>query len=154
MPTVARSCEIAADAERVWTFAVDPRNLPKWWPGTTAVRSVRGSAGIGQTWRQVFVTKKGREVAADQKCSEYEAKRSWSFEQQTEGTPFEKILRSARVQLRLDADDGATLVTLRLERRMRGMSALGGIFVRRAGARTLNHALGNLRERFSAEKAR
>jgi len=151
MPTVARSCEIAADAERIWTFAVDPRNLPKWWPGTTAVRSVRGSAGIGQTWRQVFVTKKGREVAAEQKCSEYEVGRQWSFEQRTQGTPFEKVLRSATVELRLEADEGGTRATLRLERRMRGMSALGGVFVRRASAKTLNQALDRLHERFSTE---
>ena len=142
MPTVARSRVIGASTEAVWSLVSDPENLPRWWPETTRVEDVEGGAGARRSrFTQVMTTSKGRTVRADFRCTAATTGERIVWEQQLEGTPFEGFLRSAEVEVRLGPDAGACSVRLEARRRLRGMSRLGSVMMRRATGRTLKQAL-------------
>ncbi len=142
MPTVVRSRVIGASAERVWSLVVDPHNLPRWWPETRRVEDVAGAAGARRSsFTQVMTTSKGRTVRADHRCTAAMAGQRIVWEQLLDGTPFEGFLRSAELEVRLDAAGEATEVTIEARRRLRGMSRLGSLLMRRATGRTLEQAL-------------
>ena len=65
------------------------------------------------------------------------------FEQLLAGTPFDRILREARTEIRMPERDG-TRVTMTAEQRLRGLLRLGGLMMRRAMGRTLSEALNGL----------
>jgi len=151
MPDVARSRVIGASADHVWRLVADPHNLPRWWPETTRVEDVHGGPGERRSrFTQVMTTSKGRTVRADFRCTDATAGRRIVWSQELEGTPFESFLREAEVELRLEASPTAaaeratvdgTSVTVEGRRRLRGMSRLGSLMMRRATGRTLNRAL-------------
>ena len=63
-------------------------------------------------------------------------------EQQLDGTPFERFLRERRASRSgWSPRDGDTEVTLATEQRLRGLSRLGSLMMRRATGRTLTAAL-------------
>jgi uncharacterized protein YndB with AHSA1/START domain len=142
MPTVTRSRVIGASSETVWTLVADPHNLPRWWPETTRVEDVEGGPGARRgRFTQVMTTSKGRTVRADFRCTAATSGERLVWEQQLEGTPFEGFLNSAELEVRLgDAGDGCS-VHLEARRRLRGMSRLGSVMMRRATGRTLRQAL-------------
>ncbi len=153
MPNVARSRIIGASADRVWGLVSDPHNLPRWWPETSRVEDVEGTPGSRRSsFTQVMKTSKGRTVRADYRCTASTAGRRIVWSQQLEGTPFEGFLREAELELRLDSsadpvDAGeSTSVTVEGRRRLRGMSRLGGLMMRRATGRTLNQALDGIEQ--------
>jgi uncharacterized protein YndB with AHSA1/START domain len=140
VPTVRRSRTLRATPEEVWAVVGDAYHLPRWWPRVTRVEGVEGAA-----FTQVLATAKGVPVRADflVVASETPSLRRW--EQQVANTPFERILAASSVQVRLEsAGDVATLVSLTLAQRMRGLGVLGGFMVRRAGRRQLDGALDGL----------
>ena len=148
MPNVARSRMIGASAERVWGLVSDPHNLPRWWPETSRVEDVEGPPGSRRSsFTQVMKTSKGRTVRADFRCTASTEGRRIVWSQQLEGTPFEGFLREAELELRLDSpaeqaeSADRTNVTVEGRRRLRGMSRLGSLMMRRATGRTLNQAL-------------
>jgi uncharacterized protein YndB with AHSA1/START domain len=142
MPTVARSRVIGASSEAVWSLVADPHNLPRWWPETTRVEDVEGGVGARRgRFTQVMTTSKGKTVRADFRCTAATSGERLVWEQQLEGTPFEGFLNSAELEVRLgDAADGCS-VRLEARRRLRGMSRLGSVMMRRATGRTLRQAL-------------
>lgn len=151
MPDVARSRVIGASADHVWRLVADPHNLPRWWPETTRVEDVHGGPGERRSrFTQVMTTSKGRTVRADFRCTDATAGSRIVWSQDVEGTPFEAFLREAEVELRLEDPDtrggpssatDRTSVTVSGRRRLRGMSRLGSLMMRRATVRTLNQAL-------------
>jgi uncharacterized protein YndB with AHSA1/START domain len=142
MPTVARSRSIPASPARVWALIADPHNLPRWWPETIRVEDVHGSPGSRRSrFTQVFETSKGTPVRADFRCKFAREGESIVWEQELEGTPFEGFLRDAELELRLDAEAGATEVTVEGRRHLRGLSRLGSLMMKRATGRTLTAAL-------------
>lgn len=147
MPNVARSRSIPTTPERVWALVADPHNLPRWWPETVRVEDVRGEPGARRSrFTQVFETKKGTPVRADFRCIAATAGRRLVWEQELEGTPFERFLRDSELELRLDPGGASTKVTVEGRRRMRGMSRLGSAMMRRATGRTLTDALAGIEE--------
>lgn len=147
MPNVARSRSIPASAERVWALVADPHNLPRWWPETVRVEDVRGEPGASRSrFTQVFETKKGTPVRADFRCTAASAGRRLVWEQELEGTPFERFMRDAELELRLDPAEAGTKVTVEGRRRLRGISRLGAAMMRRATGRTLTDALAGIEE--------
>ena len=140
MPTVRRSRTLRATPEAVWAVVGDAYHLPRWWPRVTRVEGVEGEA-----FTQVLTTAKGVPVRADFRVVESSAPTLRRWEQQVLNTPFERILVSSSVEVRIEAaGDAATLVSLTLAQRMRGVGALGGFMVRRAGRRQLDGALDGL----------
>jgi uncharacterized protein YndB with AHSA1/START domain len=103
--TRSRTVPVAPDA--VWALLRDPRALPRWWPKTERVENVRGDG-----WTTVLRSPRGRVVRADWRLDgqEKHARRAWS--QVVEGTPFEKVLRSRRVEVRLEPAGEGTRVAL------------------------------------------
>jgi uncharacterized protein YndB with AHSA1/START domain len=143
MPSVTRRRIVAAPAPEVWALVSDPYNLPRWWPRTARVENVeqRGSGRRSQ-WTQVLATAEGRGVRADFRCVSAAEGERYVWEQELEGTPFEKHLKASRVEIGLvGRGDGETEVSLTSEQTLRGMSRLGGTLMRRGQGSILDEAL-------------
>jgi len=144
MPRVSRRRRVEASPAAIWRIVSDPHHLPRWWPRTKRVEGVTSGEPKGRRWTQVLETRDGRGVRADYRCVSAAAEERYIFEQLIEDTPFDRFMRSARFEIRLDPADGATNVTLRTEQRLRGLSRLGSPMMRRATRRILDEALAGL----------
>jgi hypothetical protein len=82
-------------------------------------------------------------VRADYRCRAASSGERLDWEQQLEGTPFEGFLRTAEIEVSLAGAEkgGACSVRIEARRRLRGMSRLGSVMMRRATGRTLTDAL-------------
>ena len=81
-------------------------------------------------------------MRADFRCVSAAEGERYVWEQEVEGTPFEKHLRSSRVAIGLAERRGAeTEVSLSSEQQLRGMSRLGGTLMRRGQGAILDEAL-------------
>jgi uncharacterized protein YndB with AHSA1/START domain len=139
---VSRRRTVAAPRSEVWALVSDPYSLPRWWPRTARVENVdqRGSGRRSQ-WTQVLETAEGRGVRADFRCVSAAEGERYVWEQELEGTPFAKHLKSSRVEVGLAARGEGTEVSLSSEQALRGMSRLGGTLMRRGQGAILDEAL-------------
>jgi uncharacterized protein YndB with AHSA1/START domain len=135
---LVRSRTVAAPPDAVWVVLRDPRALPRWWPRTERVENVRGDG-----WTTVLRSPRGRIVRADWRLdgAEKAVRRAWS--QRVEGTPFAKVLRERRVEVKLEPVERGTLVTVVMDLRPRRRA--GGLLLRGAMRRELDGALTALR---------
>jgi len=145
VPGATRSRVIAAPPEEVWALVSDPYNLPRWWPRTMRVEGVEGS-GVGAQWTNVLGTAEGRGVRADYRCTDSAEGERYRWEQQVEGTPFERHLRGSSAQVLLRASSDGTEVELRSSQSLRGLSRLGSPMMRRGQAATLVEALDGIEQ--------
>lgn len=142
MARVTRTRTIAAPVGEVWKLVSDPYALPRWWPRTTRVENVdRKGGGRRSQWTKVLATAEGRGVRADYRCLSSAEGERYVWEQEMEGTPFERHLKASRVEIRLRQRNGDTEVSLTEEQSLRGMSKLGSPLMRRARGEALNQAL-------------
>jgi uncharacterized protein YndB with AHSA1/START domain len=146
MPTVNRTRVVSASVARVWELVSDPYNLPRWWPRCVRVEDVGGAgAGAKRTrWTAVMETEKGRTVRADYRCVSAAEGERYAWEQELEGSPFERILQSSSVQIDLAPADGPgerAKVIVRSKQKLRGLSRLGSPMMRTGTARNLDAAL-------------
>lgn len=148
MPVVRRSRRLEAPPDRVWDLVSDPHHLPRWWPRVTRVEGVQDDR-----FTQVLTTRKGRVVRMDFRLLESDppgpggeppGRRRW--EQELEGTPFERVFSEATTEILLEARDQETLVTIALSHKLGGYSRTGGFLLRRANRATLRDALEGLAE--------
>jgi uncharacterized protein YndB with AHSA1/START domain len=136
---------IAAPVEAVWSLVSDPYHLPRWWPRVTRVENVqRGASADRARWTAVLGTEAGRGVRADYRCVSAARNERYLWEQQIEDTPFERILKDARTEVRMRPANGGTEVTVRIRQVLRGLSRLGSPLMRRATSRTVSEALEGL----------
>jgi uncharacterized protein YndB with AHSA1/START domain len=153
MPKVRRSRLLPVDRLAVWRVVSDPHHLWRWWPKVARVEAVQERRrGTGTAWTNVLKTEAGKTVRADFRCLYSTEPSGYAWEQEIEGTPFAKVLRSSVTALDLSEAEGGTLVTLEADQRLRGMSRLGGFMLRRATATQLDEALDGL-ERAVADPA-
>jgi uncharacterized protein YndB with AHSA1/START domain len=137
VPRTSRSATIPALPEQVWRTVFDPHHLPRWWPRVQRVEGVEAGR-----FTEVLSSDRGRSVRADFRVLESRAPEVRRWAQEIEGSPFERLLRSAETEVRLAPDGaGATRVTLTVRQKLRGAGALGALMVRRATARQLDEAL-------------
>ena len=136
MPTARRSRTIGAAPERVWDTVGDPHHLPRWWPRVQRVEGVRRDR-----FTEVLGTKSGRAMRADFRVVESRAPTRRVWEQELEGTPFERVFAASRTEVALEPDAAGTLVTIVVRLRLRGPGRFGGWVVRRATGRVLDEAL-------------
>jgi uncharacterized protein YndB with AHSA1/START domain len=142
MPRVTRRRKIAAPVEEVWTLVSDPYSLPRWWPRTARVENVEAkSAGRRSQWTKVLETAEGRGVRADFRCISSAENERYVWEQQLEGTPFAKHLRSSSIEIGLRSRDGETEISLASKQVLRGMSRLGSPMMRHGQGAILDEAL-------------
>jgi uncharacterized protein YndB with AHSA1/START domain len=127
---------MSAPPERVWRTVGDPNHLPRWWPLVSRVDAVDGDA-----FTELLKTSRGRGIRADFRIVESVAPSVFRYEQQVEGSPFERMIRTNVTSVELEPDDGGTLVALTRQTKLRGLSALGGFMWRRAAAKQLDEAL-------------
>jgi uncharacterized protein YndB with AHSA1/START domain len=142
VPRASRRRTIAVPRTAIWELISDPYSLPRWWPRTSRVEDVEpGEPAEGRQWTTVLQTTEGRGVRADFRCSAAAVEERYSWEQQIEGTPFERHLKRSVVEIGL-ADSGAgTEVALGSAQTLRGLSRLGGPMMRRGQAALLVEAL-------------
>jgi uncharacterized protein YndB with AHSA1/START domain len=142
MPRVVRRRTIAAPVGEVWALISDPYSLSRWWPRTVRVENVeRKSAGRRSQWTKVMETAEGRGVRADFRCLSSAEGERYVWEQQLEGTPFARHLRSASVEIRLRARGDETEISLASKQVLRGLSRLGSPLMRRGQGAILDEAL-------------
>lgn len=142
MPRVTRRRTISAPPGDVWSLVSDPYNLPRWWPRTARVENVdRKSGGRRSQWTMVLETAEGRGVRADYRCLSSAEGERYVWEQELEGTPFARHLRSSTVEIALRPDDGGTAVSLTSAQALRGMSRLGSPMMRGGQGKILDEAL-------------
>lgn len=143
MPTTRVSRTLAASPQAVWEVVADPWHQARWWPRVRRVESVEADR-----FTQVLGTDRGRGVRADFVVRERSEGRLLRWEQELEGTPFERLLTEAMTLIELaPADHGAaTRVTIELRQRLRGWSRLVPFLFRGAARRQLGEALDGLRD--------
>jgi uncharacterized protein YndB with AHSA1/START domain len=150
MPTVSRARSVPAAVEEVWRTVGDPRRLPEWWPGVERVEDVSSRA-----WTLVLGSPRGKAVRADYTLVDAEPPRRLRWRQQLEESPFERLLSESSTDLELEPrSGGSTALRLTARLRLRGISRLGWVQVRRATRRQLDAALDALSERFSSQAER
>jgi uncharacterized protein YndB with AHSA1/START domain len=148
MPTAKRSRTVAAPPERVWEVIADPHHLPRWWPQVKRMEGVEEDR-----WTEVFTTKKGRPVRMDFQLVASEPPGPGGhppghrvFEQDIEGTPFERVIGEAITEILLEPAEGGTRVTIAQSQKLRGYSRTGGFLLRRATRAKLDEALRGLEQ--------
>ena len=72
----------------------------------SASRTCAASRGAGPQWTAVLETERGTGVRADFRCTGATAGERYAWEQEIEGTPFERILRAARLEIELEPEGG------------------------------------------------
>jgi len=140
---VTRKRTIAAPVGEVWKLVSDPYSLPRWWPRTARVENVdEKTGGRRSRWTKVLETAEGRGVRADFRCVSSAESERYVWEQELEGTPFERHLKTSQVEVGLkDRGEGETAVSLSSVQTLRGMSRLGSPMMRRAQGAILDQAL-------------
>jgi uncharacterized protein YndB with AHSA1/START domain len=144
-----RTRTVAAAPQRVWELVADPHHFPRWWPGVTRMEGVDEDR-----WTQVFMTQKGRPVRLDFRLLESEApgadggtpagRRRWT--QEVLGSPFERVLGESITEIRVEAADQGTRVTIEQRQKLRGYSRFVGLVLRRASRTRLEQALEGLEQ--------
>jgi uncharacterized protein YndB with AHSA1/START domain len=154
VPKAKRSRIIAADRRSIWELVSDPYHRTRWWPKVSRVEDVHERArGSGTQWTDVLTTASGKGVRAEFRCLWSREQEGYAWEQQIEGSPFAKVLKSSVTTVGLEDRDGGTCVTIVADQRLRGMSRLGGFMLRRATATQLDEALSGLEQAVGAKDA-
>jgi len=136
VPTTRRTRSLAATPQAIWATVGDPHHLPRWWPLVSRVDAV-GDDGF----TELLKTSKGRGIRADFRVVESRAPEVFRYEQEVEGSPFERVIRTNVTSVELEPGAEGTTVRLTRRTKLRGMSSLGGFMWRRAAARQLDEAL-------------
>lgn len=143
MPRVRRSRRIAAPQADIWRLVSDPGQLPSWWPRVVRVEGISGS---GDRFTEVLRTDAGRDLRADFTVLERDKPSRWRFAQEIGDDPFSKVLSRSETLIELDGDNDGTVVTIQVDRSLRGMARLGGFLFRGATRRHIEEALDRLGE--------
>jgi uncharacterized protein YndB with AHSA1/START domain len=138
---VTRTRSFEAPVDAVWKLVSDPYSLPRWWPRTGRVENVEGSGGRRTRWTMVLETAEGRGVRADYRCVSSAEGERYVWEQELEGTPFERHLKASKVEIGLREKDGDTEVKIAAVQTLKGMSRLGSPLMRRGQGAIVNEAL-------------
>ena len=155
MPRVTRRRTLNASPSEVWRVVSDPHALPRWWPRTARVESVDATKGGRRSrWTKVLETSRGRGVRADYRCTSAAENERYVWEQELEGTPFEKHLRESATEIGLSPANGGTEVAITLRQTLRGLSRLGSPMMRGAAKRMLDDALDGLAQALGEGGAR
>lgn len=136
---IRRTRLLDVSPEEVWRTVGDPYHLPRWWP---RVDRVEGSDG--KRFTEVLRSTRGASVRADFRVVDRKVGKRMAWEQEVDGTPFERMMKAARTTLLLEPATGGTEVSLELDVRLAGMARLGGFQVRRALTKQLDEALKGL----------
>jgi uncharacterized protein YndB with AHSA1/START domain len=130
---------IKASPIEIWELVADPEHMPRWWPGVARMEGV-----MGDRFTQVFTTKRGRPVRADFRVIQSDRPYARAWQQEVEGTPFERVLNESIIAVSLAPGPDGTDVTIEQQQKLRGYSRTGGFLLRRATGGKLEEALDGL----------
>lgn len=140
MPTARRNRKYDVPTEEMWEIVANPHHLPRWWP---KVLRVEGVSDDGFT--EVMQTPKGAIVRADWRLTQAEPEdRRIVWEQEIEGTPFDRVLADARRTISVREAGTGCIVEIVVDVTMKGASKFGGTMVRGAQRKQLGEALDGL----------
>ena len=139
MPNVRRRRTLASSPESVWAVISDPHHLPRWWPGVKRVEGVADGR-----FTEVLQTKKGRPVRVDFSLLASEPLHRQAWRQEIAGTPFERVLAEAVIEVVIEPSGGGSEVTIEHRQTLKGYSKTGGFMLRRATGGKLDEALDGL----------
>jgi hypothetical protein len=135
----------------LWQVIEDPFQMPRWWPDVTRIEGVEDNR-----FTQVFQTKRRHTVRMDFRVLVSEAPGSGgepsghrAWEQEVQGTPFERVLDQSITEVLIDPTPGGTSqVTIGQLQKLRGYSRTGALVMRRATNKRLDQALDGLAQLF------
>jgi uncharacterized protein YndB with AHSA1/START domain len=144
-----RSRQLLATPATVWEVIADPFAMTRWWPDVVRVEGVEEDR-----FTLVFQSRRHRPVrmdfnvlASDAPGSGGQASGHRAWQQEVQGTPFERVLDSSITEVLLDpAPGGTTQVTIAQAQRLRGYSRTGALLLRRATDKRLEDALDALEQ--------
>jgi uncharacterized protein YndB with AHSA1/START domain len=139
-----RSRQLLATPATVWELIADPFAMTRWWPNVVRVEGVEQERFtlVFQTKRKRPVRMDFRMLASDAPGTGDQASGHRAWEQEVEGTPFERVLDSSITEVLLDpAQGGTTQVTISQAQRLRGYSRTGALLLRRSTEKRLDEAL-------------
>jgi uncharacterized protein YndB with AHSA1/START domain len=144
-----RSRRLLARTATVWEVIADPYQMPRWWPDVVRVEGVEQDRFtlVFQSKRKRPVRMDFRVLTSDAPGSGEEPSGHRAWEQEVQGTPFERVLESSITEVLLDpAHGGTTQVTIAQAQRLRGYSRTGALVLRRATDKRLDEALDALEQ--------
>lgn len=147
MPVVAQKREFPVAPDVVYDVISDPRKQAGWWPRVTRIEDVTGRPGAERArWTSVFQADSGRLLRLDYRCIAASRPSRYEWEQELEGTPFEKHLARQAVAVRIEPSATGSEVTLTADHTIRGMAKIAGFAMRKSQRQLLNTALDSLGE--------
>jgi len=144
-----RSRQVLATPATLWDVIADPFQMARWWPNVVRVEGVEEDRFtlVFQTKRKRPVRMDFRVLASDAPGSGNQPSGHRAWEQEVQGTPFERVLESSTTEVLLDpAQGGTTQVTIAQAQRLRGYSRTGALMLRRATDKRLDQALDALEQ--------
>lgn len=147
MPAVARKREYRVPPEVVYDLISDPRRQAGWWPRVTRIEDVAGRPGAERTrWTSVLQADSGRLLRLDYRCVAANRPNRYEWEQELEGTPFEKHLARQAVLAEVRTSAAGSELTLTAVHTIRGMAKVAGFAMKRSQRDLLDRALESLGE--------
>jgi len=144
-----RSRQLSAKPATVWELIADPFRMTRWWPDVVRVEGVEEDRFtlVFQSKRRRPVRMDFRVLASDAPGSGGEPSGHRAWEQDVQGTPFERVLGSSITEVLLDPTHGGTTqVTIAQAHKLRGYSRTGAPLLRRATDKRLDQALDALEQ--------
>ena len=144
-----RNRQVPATPATVWELIADPFAMTRWWPNVVRVEGVEEDRFtlVFQSRRKRPVRMDFRVLASDAPGSGGEPSGHRAWEQEVEGTPFERVLDSSITEVLLDpVHGGATHVTIAQAQKLRGYSRTGALMLRRSTEKHLDEALAALEQ--------
>jgi uncharacterized protein YndB with AHSA1/START domain len=147
----ARTRQLIASPQVIWEVIENPHQLPRWWPGVQRIEAVEPDrfTQVLQTNRRRTVRMDFRVLVSEPPGSSGEPSGHRAWEQEVQGTPFERVLDQAITEVVLEpAHGGTTQVTIAQLQKLRGYSRTGTFMLRRATDKRLDDALDGLERIF------
>lgn len=125
----------------------DPRRQAGWWPRVNRVEHLAGRPGAERArWTSIFAADSGRLLRLDYRCTAATRPSRYEWEQELEGTAFEKHLLRQAFRARIEPRGEGSRVSLTTIHSLRGAASLAGFTMKKGQRTLLDSALGFLAE--------
>ncbi|MCO5315610.1 MAG: hypothetical protein M9938_05560 [Solirubrobacterales bacterium] len=125
----------------------DPRRQAGWWPRVTRIEDVAGKPGSERTrWTSVLQADSGRLLRLDYRCTAANRPVRYEWEQELEGTAFEKHLLRQAILVGIEASSPGATVTITAVHQLKGTAKLAGFAMKKGQRQLLDSALESLAE--------
>jgi len=145
VPVVTRKREFPVTPEVVYDLVADPRKQAGWWPRVTRIEDVAGKPRAERTrWTSVLQADSGRLLRLDYRCTAATRPVRYEWEQELEGTPFEKHLARQAVLIAIEPSAVGSRLSISTVHSLRGTAKLAGFAMRKGQRSLLDEALDGL----------